>query len=107
MHADGGVSGLYLQVTETGARTRLPRVMIAGKRREMGPGGFPDVPLADAKRLAREAGEAISKGRDPIEERRAAKAALLASAGRLVTFEQATKDYIAAHEAGWSPRSRK
>jgi integrase len=81
--------------------------MIAGKRREMGLGGFPDVPLADAKRLAREAREAISKGRDPIEERRVAKAALLASAGRLVTFEQAAKDYIAAHEAGWSPRSRK
>jgi integrase len=75
--------------------------MVAGKRREMGLGGFPDVKLADARRLAREAREAISKGRDPVEERRAAKAQLLAEAGRLLTFEQACRDYIAAHEATW------
>jgi len=75
--------------------------MVAGKRREMGLGGFPDVKVADARRLAREAREAISKGRDPVEERRAAKAQLLAEAGRLLTFEQACRDYLAAHEKAW------
>jgi integrase len=75
--------------------------MIAGKRREMGLGGFPDVPLADARRLARDAREAISKGRDPVDERKAAKAQLLAEAGRLLTFEQACRDYLAAHEKTW------
>jgi hypothetical protein len=58
----------------------------------------PDVKLADARRLARDAREAISKGRDPVEDRRAAKAKLLAEAGRLPTFEQACRDYLAAHE---------
>jgi integrase len=67
----------------------------------MGLGGFPDVKLTDARRLAREAREAISKGGDPIEERKTAKAQLLAEAGRLLTFEQACKDYIAAHGATW------
>jgi integrase len=75
--------------------------MIAGKRREMGLGGFPDVKLADAHRLAREAREAISKGRDPVHERRAAKAKLLAEAGRLLNFKQACRDYLAAHEKTW------
>jgi integrase len=75
--------------------------MIAGKRREMGLGGFPDVKLADARRLARDAREAVSKGIDPVEERRAAKARLLAEAGRLLTFEQACRDYLAAHEKTW------
>jgi integrase len=75
--------------------------MIAGKRRTMGLGGFPDVKLADARRLAREAREAIDKGRDPIVERKAAKLRLLAEAGRLLTFEQASKDYLAAHERTW------
>ncbi len=101
LHAVGGVAGLCLQVEPTGGRSWVLRVMIAGKRREMGLGGFPDVKLADARRLARDAREAINKGRDPVEERRAAKAKLLADAGRLLTFEQACRDYIAAHEGTW------
>ena len=57
--------------------------------------------VADARRLAREAREAISKGRDPVEERRAAKAKLLADAGRLMAFEQSCRDYLAAHQSTW------
>lgn len=101
LHAVGGVAGLCLQVEPTGGRSWVLRAMIGGKRREMGLGGFPDVKLADARRLAREAREAISKGRDPVEDRRAAKASLLAEAGRLLTFEQACQDYLAAHEKTW------
>jgi integrase len=101
LHAVGGVAGLCLQVEPTGGRSWVLRVMVAGKRRAMGLGGFPDVKLADARRLAREAREAISKGRDPVEERKAAKAQLLAEAGRLLTFEQACRDYLAAHEKTW------
>jgi integrase len=102
LHAVGGVAGLCLQVESTGARSWVLRVMVAGKRREMGLGGFPDVKLADARRLAREAREAIAQGRDPVEERRAAKARLLAEAGRTLTFEQACRDYINAHEKTWT-----
>ncbi len=101
LHAVGGVAGLCLQVEPTGGRSWVLRVMIAGKRREMGLGGFPDVKLADARRLARDAREAVSNGRDPVEDRRAAKAKLLAEAGRLLTFEQACRDYVAAHEKTW------
>lgn len=101
LHAVGGVAGLCLQVEPSGGRSWVLRVMVAGKRREMGLGGFPDVKLADARRKAREAREAIDKGRDPVEDRRAAKAALLAEAGRLLTFEQACRDYLAAHEDSW------
>jgi integrase len=107
LHAVGGVAGLCLQVEPTGGRSWVLRVMIAGKRRFMGLGGFPDVKLADARRLAREAREAISRGADPIDERRAAKARLLAEAGRLLTFEQATKDYLAAHEAEWTGKANR
>jgi integrase len=75
--------------------------MVAGKRRTIGLGGFPDVKLADARTKARTFREAIDQGRDPVEERRAAKARLLAEAGRLLTFEQACRDYVAAHEKTW------
>lgn len=107
MHAVGGVSGLYLQVLPSGGRSWVLRARVAGKRRDMGLGGFPDVPLADARRKARDAREAIEKGVDPIEARRAAKAALLASSTALLTFKQAALDYIAAHEASWkNPKHR-
>lgn len=107
MHAVGGVAGLYLQVLPTGARSWVLRARIAGKRRDMGLGGFPDVPLADARRKAREAREAIDAGADPIAERKAAKAALLASGRGALTFKQAAADYISAHEASWkNPKHR-
>lgn len=101
LHAVGGVAGLCLQVEATGGRSWVLRVMVAGKRRAIGLGGFPDVKLADARTKARAFREAIDEGRDPAEERRAAKARLLAEAGRLLTFEQACRDYLAAHEKSW------
>ena len=39
-HFVGGVPGLALQVLPTGARTWVLRAMIAGKRRDMGLGGY-------------------------------------------------------------------
>lgn len=101
LHAVGGVSGLYLQVLPTGGRSWVLRAAIAGRRRDMGLGGFPDVPLADARRKAREAREAIDRGEDPIRKRREAKARLLATASVATTFRQAAKDYMASQEAAW------
>ena len=67
----------------------------------MGLGGFPDVKLAAAREAAREARRKIREGIDPIEEARTAASALRASLAKNVTFEDAAKAYIAAHEAGW------
>ena len=39
--AVGGVDGLALLVAESGARSWVLRVMVGGKRREMGLGGYP------------------------------------------------------------------
>ncbi|WP_409375232.1 Arm DNA-binding domain-containing protein [Delftia tsuruhatensis] len=38
LHAVGGVSGLYLQVTSSGARSWILRATVGGKRRDMGLG---------------------------------------------------------------------
>lgn len=101
MYAVGGVSGLYLQVLPSGGRSWVLRVMVGGRRRDMGLGGFPDVTLAGARDAARKARERIAEGVDPIEERRARKSALRAEVARLVTFEEAAKAYIAAHGDSW------
>lgn len=101
MYAVGGVSGLYLQVLPSGGRSWVLRVMVGGRRRDMGLGGYPDVTLAGARDAARKARERIAEGVDPIEERRARKSALRAEAARVVTFEEAAKAYIAAHGDSW------
>lgn len=101
LHFVGGVQGLALHITKPGARSWLLRVMIAGKRREMGLGNYPGVPLAMAREKAREAREQIRKGIDPIELQRAAQSALRAAVAAALTFEQCADAYIKAHEAGW------
>ncbi len=113
MHAVGGVAGLHLVVSKaqpegqdrSSAASWVLRVMIGGKRHDIGLGGFPDVPLADARRKARDDREAIAAGRNPVQERRKAKLALLADAGRLLTFSQAAEDYLRAHEKAGATRS--
>lgn len=69
----GGVAGLALQVAPSGARSSILRVMIGGKRREMGSADFL------AKRSALAAARTVS-----------------------MTFNQAATAYIAAMESKWS-----
>ena len=49
-HGDG--DGLHLKISEAGARSWILRVMIAGKRRDIGLGRYPDVGLAQAREAA-------------------------------------------------------
>jgi integrase len=106
-HAVGGVAGLYLYINETGARSWVLRTVVGGKRRHMGLGGFPDVPLARAREKARDAREEISKGIDPIAQRKAAISLLRSQQATEKTFEQAAKGYLEAHSDTWkSPKHR-
>jgi hypothetical protein len=100
-HAVGGVAGLGLQVTPTGARSWSLRTLIAGKRREIGLGGFPTVQLAAARDKARQTREMISQGIDPVLAKQTAASALRAAQARAVTFQTIAEQYIEAHEAGW------
>jgi len=92
--AVGGVDGLLMQITPAGARSWLLRVQIGAKRRELGLGGFPDVTLAQARERAREAKDKILRGIDPIEERKAPRAALTAAQRRGLTFADAVDRYL-------------
>ncbi|WP_223300216.1 tyrosine-type recombinase/integrase [Methyloversatilis sp. RAC08] len=100
-HAVGGVSGLHLQVLPSGARTWILRVMVGGKRRDMGLGGYPDVTLAKARENARDAKDKIRKGIDPIAERLALKSALCSARGAQITFDEAAAKYIEAMSHEW------
>ncbi|MCK8514884.1 integrase arm-type DNA-binding domain-containing protein [Methylonatrum kenyense] len=92
-HAVGGVSGLYLQVTKNGGKTWILRAMVGSKRRDIGLGGFPTVPLTDARKKAREMRDMIARGVDPVVERKAAQDALKAAQEQFLTFEAAARRY--------------
>jgi integrase len=92
----GGVSGLYLQITPKGGKTWILRAAMGGRRAEIGLGGFPTVTLGQARDKAREARDKIERGIDPMAERKAARAALAASARRGLTFAEAVNKYLDA-----------
>ena len=102
LHFVGGVAGLALQVSASGARSWVLRIQIGDKRRDMGLGGFPDVPsLANAREAARVARAKVKEGIDPIANARAARSALKAEQAAAQTFKTCALAYIEAHEAGW------
>lgn len=100
-HHVGGVAGLVLQISSRGTKSWLLRVMVGGKRREIGLGGFPDVTVAGAREAAREFRKQISTGIDPVASRAEARSKLAAAIASSITFEAAAGKYIEANEPGW------
>ena len=101
LHFVGGVHGLALQVTSAGAKSWILRMVVGGKRREMGLGPYPEVTLAMAHDKAREARELVRSGVDPIQRQREAASALRAAVAKALTFNDCADSYIKSHEAGW------
>jgi integrase len=103
LHAVGTVPGLCLRVADPPSTSRnwVLRIVVGNKRRDMGLGGYPAVPLAQAHEIARQKRLAVDEGLDPVEQRRAAKRALRASDASRMTFEEASKGYIEANEPAW------
>lgn len=91
LHAVGGVSGLLLQVGQSGGRSWILRTTVGAKRRDIGLGGFPDVTLSEAREEAREVKRKIKRGIDPVAERKAARRALVDEQSKALPFEKAAR----------------
>ena len=66
MHSDGQVTGLYLNVAETGSRSFIQRITVGGKRRDIGLGGYPSTSLATAREWATENRSRVASGKEPL-----------------------------------------
>ena len=84
----GGVPGLILEVRGSGSAYWHYRTHIAGKRRWIGIGGYPEFGLNDARDEARELRRKVRDGYDPVAERRERKAALREEQHQQVTFRE-------------------
>lgn len=67
-YADG--QGLWLVKAHKDAGKWILRIVIDGKRREMGLGRWQDVSIAEARESASAARKKLRGGTDPIQERR-------------------------------------
>jgi integrase len=65
--ADG--AGLWLVKSERSRGKWVLRVVVHGRRREMGLGAFPAVSLAEARSMADNARQRVRLGQDPVKER--------------------------------------
>jgi integrase len=104
MYGDGG--GLYLQVSNAKAGTGVSKSWIFrfkrnGKERQMGLGSLGTISLADAREAAEKARKLLLDGKDPIDQREAARTAQSVTKAKTISFEAAAQRYMAAHEAGW------
>lgn len=96
---DGG--GLYLIVSDTGAKSWLFRYTLHARPREMGLGSLAAFPLAAARKRAREARALKEDGKDPLEAKRASRAEKRTQRAKFRSFQDEARAYIAAHRAGW------
>jgi integrase len=103
MYADGNC--LYLDFKEPPAKNWCFRYTRNGRTRDLGLGSYPEVSLAEARRLSAAARAKLRSGVDPVEERRQQRlAARLAR--QVMTFKQCADRYIRAHELAWSDKHR-
>jgi integrase len=86
--------GMFLKVDTTGAKRWGQRLMIRGKRYDIGLGGYDLVSLSEARALALENRKLARAGGDPLSEKRLAKDAL--------TFSQAVSEYLQGKSAEFS-----
>ena len=106
--AVGGVQGLYVQITPNNAKSWVLRtrygewaesrlsdgtIQRGRKKREIGLGAYPDILPGAARDKAREAKAKLEAGIDPIAERKAAQAALIAAQRRGMTFAEAWEKF--------------
>ena len=99
-HGDG--DGLYLNVAPSGSKSWVQRIVIAGRRRDIGLGSFPTVSLAQARGMATSNRAAVADGRNPLAEKREAKAAAQQGAPSVPTFAQAALQVIELRRPTWS-----
>ena len=103
--------GLRLVVKPTGRKSWLLRFQLAGRRREMGLGSFPEVSLKKARQEASAKRSQLSDGVDPLAardiERAAQREAQRTSEAKKLKFEMLAKEYCEAHGGSWSEKWRK
>jgi integrase len=102
-HFVGGVGGLTLQVGDRAPDAHqspaswILRVYVAGVRRNIGLGSYPEISLAEARERAKAIKDQAKVGVDPIRQKAAQKAAARQELAKAKTFKDCAEAYMATH----------
>ena len=91
---DGGGVGLYLRADQGGAKFWVQRIMVNGKRRELGLGSPPVTTLAHVRETALENKRMVRAGIDPLQAKQEAHG--------IPTFEEATYKVYDLNKPTWN-----
>ncbi|MFC0219040.1 tyrosine-type recombinase/integrase [Pseudochelatococcus lubricantis] len=93
-YSDGG--GLYLQVSRfDSTKSWVFKFTLNGRTRGMGIGPIHTLSLAEARAKAADLRKVVAEGKDPIEERNAARLKAAIDAAKTITFNDAIDKYLA------------
>ncbi|SDD85340.1 tyrosine-type recombinase/integrase [Paraburkholderia lycopersici] len=95
---DGG--GMYLHVHPNGSRYWRMAYRIAGKQKLFAIGVYPDVTLAEARKIRDDAKTLVKQGIDPVTERK--RAAKQNADDRSNTFEVMAREWHQTKRASWT-----
>ena len=104
--SDGG--GLYIHVSPAGGKLWRLFYRFDGKQKTLALGKYPEVSLADARKLRDEARALIAQGVDPSAHKREAKAtAAIEAADMANTFEAVARDWFSKKRTAWTEGHQK
>ena len=98
----GDGHGLYLNVALSGSKSWVQRIVIHGRRRDIGLGPYPSISLAKARCVAQTNRSAVAEGRDPVAEKRQKWEAARKPAPSIPTFAEAAAQVIQLRRPTWS-----
>ncbi|MEL7781674.1 integrase arm-type DNA-binding domain-containing protein [Citromicrobium bathyomarinum] len=90
--------GLYIEVMPNGSKLWRVKYRLHGVEKRQSLGRYPDVSLAEARKLRDEARALVAAGKDPAIERRQAK--LVAALAAETTFVSVAREFIERKVAG-------
>jgi integrase len=99
-YADGG--NLYLQVSKAGTKSWVFRFKESGRTRDMGLGPIHTLSLAEARERATECRKLRLDRVDPIEQRKAERAARRLATSKNITFDECAAACLESNRAQWS-----
>jgi len=95
--ADGG--NMYLLIQPNGAKYWRMDYRLAGKRKTLAIGVYPDMSLSDAREQREQARKLIANGVDPVAVKQAQKAATIENVEN--SFEVIAREWFVRHAPNW------
>ena len=99
-HGDG--EGLYLNIAPSGTKSWVQRIVVDGRRRDIGLGSYHTVSLARAREISHANRTAVAEGRDPVLQKREAREAVRSPSPSIPTFEHVASQVIELRRPTWS-----